>query len=51
VERRPPPPDDPAGLPPDDDEAPDLGAPTRVEDVLAAEKWAREHARGLIAGG
>jgi 1-deoxy-D-xylulose-5-phosphate reductoisomerase len=33
------------------DEAPDLGVPTRVEDVLAAEKWAREHARGLIAGG
>ena len=33
------------------DEAPDLGAPTRVEDVLAAEKWAREHARGIIAGG
>jgi 1-deoxy-D-xylulose-5-phosphate reductoisomerase len=33
------------------DDAPDLGAPTRVEDVLAAEKWAREHARGVIAGG
>jgi 1-deoxy-D-xylulose-5-phosphate reductoisomerase len=33
------------------DEAPDLGAPTRVEDVLAAEKWAREHARGIIVGG
>ena len=33
------------------DEAPDLGVPTRVEDVLAAEKWAREHARGIIAGG
>ena len=33
------------------DEAPDLGAPTCVEDVLAAEKWAREHARGVIAGG
>jgi 1-deoxy-D-xylulose-5-phosphate reductoisomerase len=30
------------------DEAPDLGAPTCVEDVLAAEKWAREHARGVI---
>ena len=25
--------------------------PTCVEDVLAAEKWAREHARGVIAGG
>ena len=33
------------------DDAPDLGAPTCVEDVLAAEKWAREHARGIIAGG
>jgi 1-deoxy-D-xylulose-5-phosphate reductoisomerase len=33
------------------DEAPDLGVPTRVEDVLAAEKWAREHARGLIGQG
>jgi 1-deoxy-D-xylulose-5-phosphate reductoisomerase len=33
------------------DDAPDLGAPTRVEDVLGAEKWAREHARGVIAGG
>jgi 1-deoxy-D-xylulose-5-phosphate reductoisomerase len=33
------------------DDAPDLGAPTCVEDVLAAEKWAREHARGVIAGG
>jgi 1-deoxy-D-xylulose-5-phosphate reductoisomerase len=31
------------------DDAPDLGAPTCVEDVLAAEKWAREHARGVIA--
>jgi len=31
------------------DAAPDLGAPTCVEDVLAAEKWAREHARGAIA--
>jgi 1-deoxy-D-xylulose-5-phosphate reductoisomerase len=30
------------------DDAPDLGAPTCVEDVLAAEKWAREHARGAI---
>jgi 1-deoxy-D-xylulose-5-phosphate reductoisomerase len=30
------------------DDAPDLGAPTCVEDVLAAEKWAREHARGVI---
>jgi 1-deoxy-D-xylulose-5-phosphate reductoisomerase len=33
------------------DDAPDLGVPTCVEDVLAAEKWAREHARGAIAGG
>ncbi|MGY1711827.1 1-deoxy-D-xylulose-5-phosphate reductoisomerase [Geodermatophilus sp. SYSU D00758] len=33
------------------DDAPDLGAPTCVEDVLAAEGWARDHARGLIAGG
>ncbi|MFD2091276.1 1-deoxy-D-xylulose-5-phosphate reductoisomerase [Blastococcus deserti] len=33
------------------DEAPDLGAPTCVEDVLAAEKWAREHARGVIGQG
>jgi 1-deoxy-D-xylulose-5-phosphate reductoisomerase len=33
------------------DDAPDLGVPTCVEDVLAAEKWAREHARGMIAGG
>ncbi len=33
------------------DEAPDLGVPTCVEDVLAAEKWAREHARGVISGG
>jgi 1-deoxy-D-xylulose-5-phosphate reductoisomerase len=33
------------------DDAPDLGVPTCVEDVLAAEKWAREHARGVIAGG
>ncbi|MCW2741823.1 MAG: 1-deoxy-D-xylulose 5-phosphate reductoisomerase [Blastococcus sp.] len=33
------------------DDAPDLGVPTRVEDVLAAEKWAREHARGVITGG
>jgi 1-deoxy-D-xylulose-5-phosphate reductoisomerase len=33
------------------DDAPDLGAPTCVEDVLAAEKWAREHARGVITGG
>jgi 1-deoxy-D-xylulose-5-phosphate reductoisomerase len=30
------------------DDAPDLGAPTCVEDVLAAEKWAREHARRVI---
>ena len=33
------------------DNAPDLGVPTCVEDVLAAEKWAREHARAVIAGG
>ena len=33
------------------DEAPDLGVPTCVDDVLAAETWAREHARGAIAGG
>ncbi|HZB21174.1 MAG TPA: 1-deoxy-D-xylulose-5-phosphate reductoisomerase [Blastococcus sp.] len=33
------------------DDAPDLGVPTCVEDVLAAEKWAREHARAVIAGG
>ena len=33
------------------DDAPDLGVPTCVEDVLAAEKWAREHARGVIGGG
>ncbi|SNS07144.1 1-deoxy-D-xylulose 5-phosphate reductoisomerase [Geodermatophilus pulveris] len=33
------------------DDAPDLGAPTSVDDVLAAEEWAREHARGVIAGG
>ncbi|MCV2488983.1 1-deoxy-D-xylulose-5-phosphate reductoisomerase [Geodermatophilus sp. YIM 151500] len=33
------------------DDAPDLGAPTCVEDVLAAEAWARQHARGVIAGG
>ncbi|WP_222193829.1 1-deoxy-D-xylulose-5-phosphate reductoisomerase [Modestobacter italicus] len=32
------------------DAAPDLGAPTSVEDVLAAEKWAREHARAAIGG-
>jgi 1-deoxy-D-xylulose-5-phosphate reductoisomerase len=30
------------------DDAPDFGAPACVEDVLAAEKWAREHARGVI---
>ena len=30
------------------DDAPDLGVPTCVEDVLAAEKWAREHARAVI---
>jgi 1-deoxy-D-xylulose-5-phosphate reductoisomerase len=33
------------------DAAPDLGAPTSVDDVLAAERWAREHARAVIAGG
>jgi 1-deoxy-D-xylulose-5-phosphate reductoisomerase len=33
------------------DDAPVLGAPTCVEDVLAAEKWAREHARNVISGG
>ena len=33
------------------DAAPELGAPTCVEDVLAAEKWAREHARAVLAGG
>ncbi|SSC24980.1 1-deoxy-D-xylulose 5-phosphate reductoisomerase [Klenkia terrae] len=33
------------------DAAPDLGVPTRVEDVLAAERWAREHARRTVAGG
>jgi 1-deoxy-D-xylulose-5-phosphate reductoisomerase len=30
--------------------APDLGVPTSVDDVLAAERWAREHARTAIAG-
>ena len=33
------------------DEAPDLGVPTSVDDVLAAERWARDHARAAIAGG
>jgi 1-deoxy-D-xylulose-5-phosphate reductoisomerase len=33
------------------DSAPDLGVPTGVDDVLAAERWAREHARAAIAGG
>jgi 1-deoxy-D-xylulose-5-phosphate reductoisomerase len=33
------------------DDAPDLGVPTCVEDVLAAEKWAREHARAVIGQG
>ncbi|HEX2072250.1 MAG TPA: 1-deoxy-D-xylulose-5-phosphate reductoisomerase [Geodermatophilus sp.] len=33
------------------DDAPDLGVPTCVDDVLAAERWAREHARAVIAGG
>jgi 1-deoxy-D-xylulose-5-phosphate reductoisomerase len=32
------------------DAAPDLGAPTGVDDVLAAERWARDHARAAIAG-
>jgi 1-deoxy-D-xylulose-5-phosphate reductoisomerase len=32
------------------DDAPDLGAPTSVDDVLAAESWAREHARTAISG-
>jgi 1-deoxy-D-xylulose-5-phosphate reductoisomerase len=30
------------------DDAPDLGAPTCVDDVLAAERWARQHARAAI---
>jgi 1-deoxy-D-xylulose-5-phosphate reductoisomerase len=33
------------------DAAPDLGVPTCVDDVLAAERWARQHARAVIAGG
>jgi len=33
------------------DDAPDIGAPTCVEDVLAAEGWARQHAGRVIAGG
>jgi len=33
------------------DAAPDVGVPTCVEDVLAAEKWARSHARAAISGG
>ncbi len=33
------------------DGAPDLGAPTCVDDVLAAERWARQHARAALAGG
>ncbi|MGY1832859.1 1-deoxy-D-xylulose-5-phosphate reductoisomerase [Geodermatophilus sp. SYSU D01180] len=33
------------------DDAPDLGAPTCVDDVLAAERWARQHARAAVAGG
>jgi 1-deoxy-D-xylulose-5-phosphate reductoisomerase len=33
------------------DDAPDLGAPTCVDDVLAAERWARQHARAALAGG
>jgi 1-deoxy-D-xylulose-5-phosphate reductoisomerase len=32
------------------DAAPDLGVPTCVDDVLAAERWAREHARAAISG-
>jgi 1-deoxy-D-xylulose-5-phosphate reductoisomerase len=32
------------------DDAPDLGAPTSVDDVLAAETWAREHTRAAIPG-
>lgn len=33
------------------DAAPDHGVPTCVDDVLSAERWAREHARAAIAGG
>jgi 1-deoxy-D-xylulose-5-phosphate reductoisomerase len=33
------------------DDAPDLGTPSSVDDVLAAERWAREHARAALAGG
>jgi 1-deoxy-D-xylulose-5-phosphate reductoisomerase len=33
------------------DDAPDLGAPTCVDDVLAAERWARQHARAALPGG
>ncbi|MGY1667696.1 1-deoxy-D-xylulose-5-phosphate reductoisomerase [Geodermatophilus sp. SYSU D00696] len=33
------------------DDAPDLGAPTCVDDVLAAERWARQHARAALVGG
>ena len=33
------------------DGAPELGAPSGVDDVLAAERWAREHVRAVIAGG
>ena len=33
------------------DEAPDFAEPGTVEDVLAAESWARDRARGLIAAG
>src|SRR6185312_7947699 len=32
------------------DDAPDLGAPTSVADVLAAETWARQYARAAISG-
>jgi 1-deoxy-D-xylulose-5-phosphate reductoisomerase len=32
------------------DAAPDLGVPSGVDDVLAAERWARDHARAAIAG-
>jgi 1-deoxy-D-xylulose-5-phosphate reductoisomerase len=33
------------------DEAPNFGEPGTVEDVLAAESWARTRARELVAGG
>ncbi|MFD0787760.1 1-deoxy-D-xylulose-5-phosphate reductoisomerase, partial [Micromonospora azadirachtae] len=31
------------------DDAPDFGEPGTVEDVLAAESWARRHAQEIIA--